>query len=76
VVYESIEYGVLSIGRGIISGGGWQPQVAGGGGRQGRDGVATDASVGRVADASLPDTTFCHRPTGAATRHLRIKRSN
>ena len=31
VAYESIEYGVLSIGRGIISGGGWQPQVAGGG---------------------------------------------
>ncbi len=28
---ESFEYGVLSIGRGIVSGGGWQPQVAGGG---------------------------------------------
>ena len=33
VVHESIEYGVSSIGRGTISGGGWQPQVAGGGGR-------------------------------------------
>jgi hypothetical protein len=30
VVYESIEYGVSSIGRGTISGGGWQPRVAGG----------------------------------------------
>ena len=33
---ESIEYGVLSIGRGNVSGGGWRPQVAGGG-RSDRD---------------------------------------
>jgi hypothetical protein len=31
VAYKSIEYGVLSIGRYNVSGGGWQPQVAGGG---------------------------------------------
>jgi hypothetical protein len=31
VGYKSIEYGVLSIGRYNVSGGGWQLQVAGGG---------------------------------------------
>ena len=67
VRYESIEYGVLSIGRGIVSGGRGQPQVAGGGRGRGatvsRPGVRVFEvaicdlkrdSGGRVADASLP----------------------
>jgi hypothetical protein len=29
--HESIEYGVMSIGCGNVSGGGWRPQLAGGG---------------------------------------------
>ena len=57
--YESIEYGVLSIGRGNVSGGGWQPQVAGGGTGRG----ATVSRPRLQADAS-PTRPYPRRDGG------------
>jgi hypothetical protein len=55
VAYESIEYGVWSIGRGIISGGRSQPQVAGG--------RKILNSRGNRIVRSVIDSVLCHRPS-------------
>ena len=54
VAYKSIEYGVLSIGRYNVSGGGWRLQVAGGGKRDKDTGETGDRVIGRGATASRP----------------------
>ncbi len=53
VAYESIEYGVLSIGGCPVSGGRWQPRVAGGGINLNSKGDRKPDSLLRITSSGL-----------------------